>query len=342
MTDGRLEAQGDELSDSQSADVFPADLGRKVVPVLLVAVLLYGALVAVADVNATFREIGRIGLAPTLLAALISLVSFFIRAIRWHLLVRGVHAGVPFVDNVIVSFAGLAMTITPGKAGEVLKSLMLKAAHDVPVARSAPLLLLERLCDLLTIVLLTAVGLAFEPRYSLVAILGGGSVVLGALACAFLPRFIDRVPQAWLEVGPLRTRQTKVQAALTAFRESLALKPFMVALALSIMAWSVQSIVVWILADAYGASAVDVADGVVAYCAPLLAGALALVPGGLGAAEASMAGILIVLSDESLSLSAAAALTILVRLVTFWWAIGVGLAALAVWRLRNISLASRR
>lgn len=336
MDDNR-EAQGGELARplGATADLFPADLGRKAIPVLVVAVLLYGALVAVADANATFREIRQIGLAPTLLAALISLVSFFLRAIRWHMLVRGVHPGVPFSENVIVSFAGLAMTITPGKAGEVLKSLMLKAAHAVPVARSAPLLVLERLCDLLTIIFLTAVGLAFDPRYAVVAALGVIGVVLGALACALVPRFIDRVPQKWLEVGPFRTRQAKVRAALTAFSESLALKPFLLALVLTILAWSVQSTVVWILADAYGASTVDVADGVVAYCAPLLAGALALVPGGLGAAEATMAGILMVLADHQLSLSAVAALTIVVRLVTFWWAIGVGLAALAVWRVRN-------
>jgi uncharacterized protein (TIRG00374 family) len=341
MTDDRLEPQAEGLTEPEesSTDLFPADLGRKVVPVLLVAVLLYGVMVALADADATFREIRRIGLGPTLLAALISLLSFVIRALRWHLLVRGVHSGVPLSDNVMVSFAGLAMTITPGKAGEVLKSLMLKAAHSVPVARSAPLLLLERICDLLTVMLLTALGLAFDPRYTLVASLGVVCVAVAALACALLPRFIDRVPPAWLELGPLKTRKTKARAALLAFRESLALKPFMVALLLSIVAWSVQSTVVWLLADAYGVSTVGIADGIVAYCAPLLAGALALVPGGLGAAEATMTGILMFLADDQLTLSAAAALTILVRLVTFWWAIGIGLGALALWRVWNSSVA---
>src|SRR5687768_17776427 len=43
--------------------------------------------------------------------------------------------------------------------------------------------------------------------------------------------------------------------------------------------------------QAFPEFAISVVDGIVAYCAPLLAGALALVPGGLGATEASMAGI---------------------------------------------------
>src|SRR5690606_20785398 len=117
---------------------------------------------------------------------------------------------------------------------------------------------------------------------------------------------------------------------------------YLPALGLSLVAWGIQSVTVWLLAQAFPEFAISLVDGIVAYSAPLLAGALALVPGGLGATEASMAGMLVVLAGSSSALSVAAALTVLVRLVTFWLAVIVGLVALGAWRLRRARVARAR
>ena len=57
-----------------------------------------------------------------------------------------------------------------------------------------------------------------------------------------------------------------------------------------------------------------------------------MLPGGLGLTEASMAGLLQELGGPGMTPAIAAASTILIRLVTFWWAIVVGLVSLAAWR----------
>lgn len=316
-------------------DLFPTDLSRKVVPIVGIAVLLYIGFFVFADARATLTQIARVGAKPVLQALGLSIVSFYVRALRWHFLVQKVHPGVRLRDNILVSFAGLAMTITPGKAGEVLKSLMLKEAYSVPVARSAPLLILERICDLLTVVLVTGLGLTQLPGSSLLAGLTLACAIGGSACAMFLPQLIERIPQKWLDTKFIRTRQAKAKDALASLKSSLAPGPFVAALSLSAVAWGLQSLIVWLFAASYEPGAVSVATGAVAYCAPLLAGAIALVPGGLGATEASMAGIILLLADGKLPLSVAAALTILVRLVTFWLAIGLGLLALGAWRLRG-------
>lgn len=305
------------------------------VPIVVIAVLLYIAFFVFADARATFHEIGRTGASPLCVALAISVLSFTIRALRWHALIGRVHVGIPFLDSLLVSFAGLAMTITPGKAGEVLKSLMLKEAYSVPVAKSAPVVLLERLCDLLAVVLLGGAGLVLVPGMRLGGLLSLAAGVGGVLGALVLPRFLHVVPDRWLDVPLLRARKVKVRNSLSALEHTLAVGPFLLALCLSILAWGVQSLCVWVLASSYPEGNVSIAAGVVAYCAPLLAGALALVPGGLGATEASMAGMLLVLGKPGLTLSVAAALTILTRLVTFWLAIGLGLGALGAWKLRK-------
>jgi uncharacterized protein (TIRG00374 family) len=92
---------------------------------------------------------------------------------------------------------------------------------------------------------------------------------------------------------------------------------------------------VWIIAGAVEGADISFADGLVAYCAPLLAGALALVPGGLGATEASMTGVLLALGGAGLSRSMAVAVTLLTRIVAFWFAVALGFAALVTWRIRR-------
>ena len=59
-----------------------------------------------------------------------------------------------------------------------------------------------------------------------------------------------------------------------------------------------------------------------------------MLPGGLGLTEASMAGLLQGMGGPGLTAAIAAASTILIRLVTFWWAILVGVASLVLWRRR--------
>lgn len=323
-------------------DLFPRHLGRKLVPVVVVAIAAYLALFLLADADATVREMSRVSGRAIVFACLLSLASFFLRAVRWHALLRRVRSNVPFTDGVLVSFVGLAMTITPAKAGEVIKSLLLKDSFEVPVAQSAPIVMFERLADLVAVVLLGGVALMFVPGAlapGIVTVVGG--VVL-ALLVGFLPRVFDYIPARVLNARLVAPRRAKLQSSFEALGALVVPSAYLPALGLSLVAWGIQSVTVWLLAQAFPEFAISVVDGIVAYCAPLLAGALALVPGGLGATEASMAGMLVVLAGSSSALSVAAALTVLVRLVTFWLAVIVGLVALGAWRLRRARVARAR
>ncbi|MEC8423772.1 MAG: UPF0104 family protein, partial [Myxococcota bacterium] len=62
-----------------------------------------------------------------------------------------------------------------------------------------------------------------------------------------------------------------------------------------------------------------------------LAGAAALVPGGVGVAEATMAGLVAELGGCALPV--ASAVTVIARAVTLWWAVLIGLGALGLWTI---------
>ena len=76
--------------------------------------------------------------------------------------------------------AGLTMTITPAKLGELLKSGLLKRAFDVPVRRSGPIVLAERVTDATGVVVLAVVGGASGRNWPLLvaAVIAVVAVVL--------------------------------------------------------------------------------------------------------------------------------------------------------------------
>ena len=105
------------------------------------------------------------------------------------------------------------------------------------------------------------------------------------------------------------------------------------ALLLSTGAWFLQCLSLFLVARGLAGLELSLLESVLAYTAPLLAGAAALVPGGVGVAEATMAGLVSELGQGPLPVASAA--TIIVRAVTLWWAVVVGLGALGLWTLRG-------
>ncbi len=61
-------------------------------------------------------------------------------------------------QNIIIFFSAFVMAVTPGKFGEVLKSYLLKKENETPVAKSAPIILAERLTDFIVLIILVIAG----------------------------------------------------------------------------------------------------------------------------------------------------------------------------------------
>ena len=87
--------------------------------------------------------------------------------------------------SLVIYLAGLSMSITPGKVGEVLRSTLLKASDDVPFTRTAPIVVADRLTDLGALVVLSLVGLSEHAEYLpyvlvTTVLVVAGAVVLGS------------------------------------------------------------------------------------------------------------------------------------------------------------------
>jgi uncharacterized membrane protein YbhN (UPF0104 family) len=202
------------------------------------------------------------------------------------------------------------MTISPAKLGEVLKSGLLRRSFGVPVRRSAPIVLAERVTDATGVVVLAVAGGAGADRWPLlVAALVGVAVVIVVVRGPFLERFtvLGEAPAAAAVL-----LETRLLAGMTA---------------LSAVSWLCECLAAYVCVRGLELH-LSLADTIVVFSLGSLAGALSFLPGGLGVAETSMTGLIRVLGD--VPKAAAAAATVLIRLATLWFAVAVGLVALAV------------
>jgi len=101
---------------------------RQVALVAALAVIAYLGLAVLSDA-ATIRDgLHRLGPGQWLALLGLSLLNYALRFLRWHGYLLALGARVGIGRDLLIYVAGFAFTVTPGKAGEAVRSLYLRSA----------------------------------------------------------------------------------------------------------------------------------------------------------------------------------------------------------------------
>lgn len=268
-------------------------------------------------------------LAPAILG--LTLLNYLLRLAKWHAYLRLIGAGhVPLGESVLIFFAGLSMTITPGKVGEWVKSYLLSRRHGVPFSASAPIILAERLTDGVAMLLLALGGLSlygYGLELSLIVFVGAGAVVLFTQVPAFPLALIgaaERVPL-------LAARAHHAHSFFESARRLLRLPALTAAIAVGVVSWGGECLAFYFVLLGLGVadSPPLLVQAAFVLAVSTLAGSVSMLPGGLAVAEGSLAGMLLLLGVTGDTAIAAAA-TLIIRIATLWFGTAVGVGALAL------------
>jgi uncharacterized membrane protein YbhN (UPF0104 family) len=306
-------------------------LGRKIVATVLIAALIFTALALYGDVQ-ELRRTAR-GFAPAAFAIglLLAAGNYALRAVRWQYYLRHINIAIPFGESAMVFLAGFVMSVTPGKVGEVFKSILLYETRGTSIARTAPIVVAERLTDLIALVLLISAGaLAFEQG---VAVALSSAILVAAiwLLCAYPP--LGRLALGLVARIPLLGRfGPKLAEAYEALLEMTRPVPLFIGSALAFVAWGLECGSLYAIVHGFEGVTMSWDGATFTYSASTLAGAIAMMPGGLGVTEIGMTALIQALGGPSITPAVATATTMLVRVATLWFAVLIGLLALALHR----------
>lgn len=299
---------------------------------LLLAIGLAVAVYLVLAVLSGFGDLRTAldGFRWSLVPAILGLValSYVGRFFRWVYYLRVLGISLPTGINSVIFAAGLSMAISPGKLGEVLKSLFVKQVSGDPVARTAPAVVAERATDGTGMVLWGLLGvLAFNYGPGLL-LLFLAVTVLG-IAVLRSKRLSVLAERGMAKLPGLDKLAPHVGDFHGASNTLLGTRPLIVGTVISFLSWGLECLAVYLCAVAVSAEQPFLVV-VFIFAVSSLAGALSFVPGGIGVAEAGLAGMFVTVAG--LAGGVAAALTLVIRVATLWFATLIGILGLILVR----------
>ncbi len=249
------------------------------------------------EMSETLRNIGFKRLLIIFLSAIaIIIINLLLKAYRWKMLVEKVadqKTSLWFSFNSIL--AGVAASsFIPGRV-EVAKPFLLKAEYDVPISKSFSALIIERVLDLLTLLLIPAIALLLFPQQSFIRIEFLALIIIFLLAFASL---LILFPKLFLSMisGILRILflPLSLRIKIQSFAEQLILgfaifkskRTILSLFLISLIANGSEIIRFFIIAHLLN---IDLSFGLASliFTSSLLIGVLSAIPGGMGATELS-------------------------------------------------------
>jgi uncharacterized protein (TIRG00374 family) len=306
-------------------------LRRRLIIGMLIGIAVVLLIVVISDGAAVRQSLRTFDwrLLPAIL--LLTLFNYALRFVKWQYYLRLLEIRqLRLRDSSAIFLAGFTMVMTPGKVGELLKSYLLRIRTGTPMTRSAPIIVAERVTDGLALLVLAGVGL--------IAFRNGWQILLASAVAAVIALLIVQHEPTMLRVIAWVGRRRLVHGrgiALDHLYDSTRLllgpRPFAVGLTLGIISWFGECVAFYLVLIGLGLphSASLLLAATFVFCAAAWIGGISLLPGGLGVAEASVAGLLLVVVDDPLMTgSLAASATLLIRFATLWFGVLLGMIAL--------------
>jgi len=156
----------------------------------------------------------------------------------------------------------------------------------------------------------------------------------GGISVAAVALTRNQGVQGLLKTTALRMLPRKLAGAgsegLSALKALLQIRVLLQATVIGAVAWSLEGVSLWMLLRGTGIEGIGIGGATIAHTAAGLLGALTLLPGGLGSTEAGTVGLLAL---QGVGVAAATPATLLIRLMTLWFATALGVGCL-LWPAR--------
>jgi uncharacterized protein (TIRG00374 family) len=304
-------------------------LRKKILISLAVTGLLYLAFTIYGNFDQVLKTFEKFNWLLFPLLLLLSLMNYFFRFFKWDYYLSLIKVKVGKLDSLSIFMSGLVMSITPGKMGELLKSYLVKELNQTPVSKTLPIIFAERITDFISLLFLALIG-AYVYNY-------GREIVLGVSVFFFLVVVIisnKRIAMPVLSLleksSFLRKHLASIHNAYESSYQLLRPGPLLKMSVLSLGSWFFECLGYYIILINFGVD-VSLLWATFSYGFATIVGAVTMLPAGLGITEGSLTFLLI---QKGSPKEIAVASTFIVRVVTLWFAVLVGIISVTLYQRR--------
>lgn len=323
-------------------------------PARWVSLLLLGAGIAILVAFAAttnYRQIGDAlrGIRGSLLALAAAAVGsqILLKAVRWRFMIeRLTGTAISWRFGAVSILSGVAAgSITPGRSFELAKAVMLKGSYDIPLRVSTSAMIVERMLDIVFLVVTFLGCAAFVPTRMVLASRLLALLIAALIGATVLVVVAPAGVQAWIGAGvrrlpvPPALRDRGLRLLETFFSSLLLLRGQRTLWPLLGMTFVVTALDVIRVFTVFRAMGVPLALAVVAfaYLGAAMLGMALLIPGGVGVTEVSMAGLIALLAPGTVAPALARSAVLVDRFLSYYLLVAIGAGFLVVYhRLRHI------
>lgn len=327
------------LFDSRSGRTLQQPSARQLIRGLIIGLLfalivltLFTVVGDARKLSDSLRSYRWIYLAPIVA---LTIWNYWWRFLKWEMYLEALEVPhIPRRRGIPIFLSGFSMSVTPGKIGEVIKAFNVRRETGAPVERVSGAVVAERVTDALAMLILAIVG-ATRFSYGRIFVV---ALIVAAAVCLFLLRRPGVIAFAVRNLGRLPIVDRFVHLAESFFASIthlLSARLLIKGTALGVISWTGECVAFFLVLAGLGIPATPslLLIAVFVLAVSSLAGGISLLPGGLGVADASVAGMLIVLvKSPEMTDSLAIAATLLIRFATLWFAVMLGALMLLVLR----------
>jgi len=299
-------------------------LFSKVILIVVISILIYVSFLIIFDINLISKEFANFQYEYLPLILVLISSGFFSLILRWNLLLKKSGIDIPNTSSILIFMSGVSLSIVPGKAGELIKSELLKIKFDVPRSKSVSLIIIEQIYSGIGLIITSLFGIYYFDLGIYIVI--GFSILVGSiflflssntlfkkfsiifLKIKFLNRFIENISESQSVIKNLLTGK---------FVASL--------IFLSTLFWIFISSAVYFIILAFQIDVFDIFTIWSMYSSSIMLGFVSFLPVGIGVVEGSFAGFM---AYRGIDISVALTLIIIIRLIVEWLPISAGFICL--------------
>jgi uncharacterized protein (TIRG00374 family) len=305
-------------------------LKRNLLIVFIFAILIYFGLIFYADFDKTISSLKSIPLDSFLLSLFVIIISISFKFIRWHIYLNELDINLTFADSLLVFTSGFVMSISPGKIGELLKSFLLKSKYQIPIAKSSPVVVAERILEFTALILLCLVGVIIYNSGSnyifiLAPILIAGAVIVNS------QKFRNILRKIFARLPFIKKYIDDIEEFNLNLKKLLRLNIFLKILLISILAWILEFYGFYFILSSLK-NDITLVWASFSYSLSIIIGAVSMLPGGLGTTEGTLS---LLLTQNGITENLAIASTIVIRLFTLWIPVFLGFIAMIIFWMKK-------
>jgi uncharacterized protein (TIRG00374 family) len=299
-------------------------LDNRIFIVIIGTIALYFVFLVISDLGEVYHQLNEMDVSYLPIILLLIPLSWLALFTRWNLLLKNSNIHVPIKDNFKIYLSGFALSIIPGKVGELIKSQLLKTKFGIPRERTAPIVLVEQLYNIIGIVGVSILGIWYF-EFGVHIILLAALLLVIVLILISSKRFFDKFLTLLSRIKFLSQYTSILSNSYDVLRKSTRGWIVVYASAISITFWLIESVIAYFVLASFGINYIEFLSVIMIYTSSIILGVFSFLPLGIGVVEGSLAGFFTL---QGVDISIALTLVIFIRIFTRWIGVSVGFVSL--------------